>query len=84
MVLFGFSKKKVFGTLPYLLNKPMGFITKLLENSSKVSLANYSQPVVAEITRCGFIGTCIFFIEFSINFNRGRGQIVFSISQILI
>jgi len=27
MVLFGFSKKKLFGTLPPLLNKPMGFIT---------------------------------------------------------
>jgi len=39
MVLFGFSKKKLFGTLPRLLNKPLGFITKLLENSSKVVLS---------------------------------------------
>jgi len=31
MVSFGFSKKKLFGTLPPLLNKPMGFITKLSE-----------------------------------------------------
>jgi len=31
MVLFVFSKKKLFGTLPALLNKPMGFITKHLE-----------------------------------------------------
>jgi len=31
MVLFGFSKKKLFGALPPLLNKPLGFITKLLE-----------------------------------------------------
>jgi len=28
MVLFGFSKKKLFGTLPPVLNKPTGFITK--------------------------------------------------------
>jgi len=31
MDLFGFSKKKLFGTLPPLFNKPMDFITKLLE-----------------------------------------------------
>jgi len=36
MVSFGFSNKKLFGTLPPLLNKPIGFITKLLENSSKI------------------------------------------------
>jgi len=36
MVSFGFSKKKFFGTLPPLLNKPMGFITKLLEKQFKV------------------------------------------------
>jgi len=30
MVLFSFSKKKLFGTLLPLLNKPMDFITKLL------------------------------------------------------
>jgi len=33
MVLFGFSKQKLFGTLPPLLNKPMGFITKLPEKT---------------------------------------------------
>jgi len=37
MVLFGFSKKKPFGTLPPLLNKPTGFITKLLEEQFKDS-----------------------------------------------
>jgi len=37
MVLFGFLKKKLFGTLPTLLNKPMGFITKLLEKQFKDS-----------------------------------------------
>jgi len=37
MVLFGFSKKKLYGTLPPLLNKPMGFITKLLEKQFKDS-----------------------------------------------
>jgi len=37
MVLFGFSKKKLFGTLPSLLNEPMGFITKLLEKQFKDS-----------------------------------------------
>jgi len=37
MVLFGFSKKKLFGTFPLLLNKPMGFITKLLEKQFKDS-----------------------------------------------
>jgi len=42
----------------------------------------YSQRLIAEIMRCGFIGTYSFFIEFSINFKRGRGQSVFSISQI--
>jgi len=36
MVLFGFSKK-LFGTLPTLLKKPMGFITKLLEKQFKDS-----------------------------------------------
>jgi len=41
----------------------------------------YFQPLVAEITHCGFTGTCTFCIEFSINFKLGRGQIVFSISQ---
>jgi len=30
----------------------------------------------------GFIGAYTFFIEFTIHFKRGRGQIVFSISQI--
>jgi len=35
MVLFGFSKKKLFATLPPLLNKPMGFITKHLEKQFK-------------------------------------------------
>jgi len=33
--LFGFSKKKLFGTLPPLLNQPMGFTTKLFEKQSK-------------------------------------------------
>jgi len=33
IVLFGFSKKKLFGTLLPLLNKPMGFVTKLLEKT---------------------------------------------------
>jgi len=37
MVLFGFSKNKLFATLPPLLNKPMGFITKLLEKQFKDS-----------------------------------------------
>jgi len=37
MVSFGFSKKKLFGTLPPLLNKPIGFITKLLEKQFKDS-----------------------------------------------
>jgi len=37
MALFGFSKKKLFRTLPPLFNKPLGFITKL-DNSSKVVL----------------------------------------------
>jgi len=37
MVLFGFSKKEIFGTLPPLLIKPMGFITKLLEKQFKDS-----------------------------------------------
>jgi len=82
MVSFGFSKKKLFGTLPPLLNKRMGFMTKLLEKTlQRYSLAKYSQPLAAEITRCSFIGACTFFIEFSINFKRRRGQIVFSISQ---
>jgi len=31
MVLFGFLKMKLFGTLPPLLNKLVGFITKLLD-----------------------------------------------------
>jgi len=35
MVPFGFSKKKLFGTLPPLLNKSMGFKTKLLEKQFK-------------------------------------------------
>jgi len=35
MVSFGFSKKKLVGTLPPLLNKPMGFITKLSEKQFK-------------------------------------------------
>jgi len=35
--LFGFSKKKLFGTLPPLLNKTMGFITELLEKQFKDS-----------------------------------------------
>ena len=37
MALFGFAKKKLFGTLPPLFNKPMGFITKLLEKQFKES-----------------------------------------------
>jgi len=37
MVLFGFSKKKLFGTVLPLLNKPLGFITKLLEKQFKDS-----------------------------------------------
>jgi len=37
MVSFGFSKKKLFGTLSPLLNKPMGFTTNLLENQFKDS-----------------------------------------------
>ena len=37
LLSFGLSKKKLFGTLPPLLNKPMGFITKLLEKQFKVS-----------------------------------------------
>jgi len=82
MVSFGFSKKKLLGTLPPLLNKPMGFITKLLEKTfQRQSLAKYSQPGAAEITRCGFTGACTFLIELSINFKRRVRQIVFSISQ---
>jgi len=82
MVSFGFLNKKLFGTLPPLLNKPMGFITKLLEKQLKDAFAKYSRCLVAKIMRCGFIAACILFIEFSINFKRGRGQNVFSISQI--
>jgi len=37
MVSFGFSKKKLFGTLPPLLNKPKGFVTKLFEKQFKGS-----------------------------------------------
>jgi len=37
MVSFGFSKEKLFGTLPPLFNKLMGFITKLLEKQFKDS-----------------------------------------------
>jgi len=37
MLSFGFSKKKLSGTLPPLLNKPMDFITKLLEKKFKDS-----------------------------------------------
>jgi len=37
VVSFGFSKKKLFGTLPPVLNKPMGFITKLSEKQFKDS-----------------------------------------------
>ena len=37
MVPFGFSKKRLFGTLPPLLNEPMGFLTKLLEKQFKDS-----------------------------------------------
>jgi len=37
IVLFGFSKEKFFGTFPPLLNKRMGFITKLLEKQFKDS-----------------------------------------------
>ena len=37
MVSFGFSKKKLFGTLQPFLNKPMGFRTKLLEKQFKDS-----------------------------------------------
>jgi len=37
MVLFGFSKKKHFGILVPPLNKPMRFITKLLEEQFKDS-----------------------------------------------
>jgi len=37
IILFGLSKKKLFGTLPLLLNKLMGFITKLLEKQFKDS-----------------------------------------------
>jgi len=49
MVLFGFTKKKLFGTLPSLLNKAMGFITKLLENSSKIVL---SEVGLLSTSRC--------------------------------
>jgi len=37
MVSIGFSKKKLFGTLPPYFNTPMGFITKLLEKQFKDS-----------------------------------------------
>jgi len=37
MSLFGFSKQKLFNTLPPLLNKLMGFIKKLLEKQFKES-----------------------------------------------
>jgi len=37
MVLFGFSKQKLFSTLPPIWNKPMGFVTKLLEKQFKDS-----------------------------------------------
>jgi len=59
-----------------------GFHNKILGKTvQRLSLEKYSQPRVAKIMRCGGIGACIFFIEFSINFKRGRGQTVFSISQ---
>jgi len=37
MVMFGFTIKKLFGTLSPLLNKAMGFITKRLEKQFKDS-----------------------------------------------
>jgi len=49
MVLFGFSKKKLFGTLPPLLNKPKGFITKLLEKQFKNSS---QQSSLLQTSRC--------------------------------
>jgi len=39
MVLLGFSKTEHFGTAPTSLNKPMGFITKLLEKQFKIVLS---------------------------------------------
>jgi len=37
MVSFGLSKNKLFGTLPPLWNKPLGFTTKLVEKKFKDS-----------------------------------------------
>jgi len=39
MVLFGFSKMKLFGTFPPLLKKPIGFIIYSWKNSSKIVLS---------------------------------------------
>jgi len=64
IVSFGFSKKEPFGTLPPLLNKPMGFMTKPLEKTvHRQCLAKYSQTLVAKILRFGFIGTYTFFLN---------------------
>ena len=81
IVLFGFSKKKLFGTLPPLLNKPMGFIAKHLENSSKIVLSK-----VLPASRCRGYGLWFhaymhIFYWIQYNFKWGWGQIVFSISQ---
>ena len=51
MVLFGFSKQKIFGTLPPLLNKPMGFITKLLEKQFKESLQQSTPKLLLQRLR---------------------------------
>jgi len=80
---FCFSKKKLFGTLPPLLNKPMVFITKLLEKQFKDSPLQCTPNLSLQRLRAAVsLVHSHFFIEFSINFKRGRGQIVFSISQI--
>jgi len=81
MVSFGFSKKKLFGTLPPLLNKPVGFITKLLEKQFKDSPWESTSNPGCRDYALRFIGTCTFFIEFGINSKRARCQIVFSITK---
>ena len=48
MVSFGFSKKKLFGTLPPVLNKPMGFIT--------VQFSLFMHPDQAQNTSSGIQG----------------------------
>jgi len=68
--------KKLFGTLPPLLHKPMGFITNYWKNSSKIVLNK-----VLPATRCRdyalrfhwYMHICI---EFSINLYGVEGKLI--------